>query len=102
MTMVISSSVATIAHSTVPSCWSGSQPETASIQSGQMSVMRHRLPLITATIVSTQNWRRSFRFALLSMGYLLAGILRAIRGFANQHGLDCILGVVGGCLQGHT
>lgn len=46
----------TISHSTVPSCWSGSTPVSASIQSGQTMVSKARMPQKAAS-----GWIKAIR-----------------------------------------
>jgi hypothetical protein len=80
----MSKSPATIIHSTEPLCWSGSQPEIPSIQSGQIGVMAHRIPVTAAVAVSAQKRRRSVLFELMSTGFLLTGCTRAERTFPRM------------------
>jgi len=58
---VATNSPTTIIRSTDPSCWSGSQPDTNSIQSGKTGVMRANRPVIAANPISIQNRGRIFR-----------------------------------------
>jgi hypothetical protein len=50
----------TISHSNEPLCWSGSQPDTASIQSGQKRVTTYRSPVIPPTVTCAERRRGNF------------------------------------------
>jgi hypothetical protein len=50
----------TISHSNEPLCWSGSQPDTASIQSGQKGVTTYRSPVIPPTVTCAERRRGNF------------------------------------------
>jgi hypothetical protein len=58
--MVTANRPITIIHSTDPSCWSGSHPDTNSIQSGKIGVIRANTPVMAAKAISIQNKRRKF------------------------------------------
>jgi hypothetical protein len=48
----------TINRSTEPLCWSGSHPDTSSIQSGNIGVMSAKRPVNEARLISAQKRRR--------------------------------------------
>ena len=58
----------TVSHSNEPLCWSGSQPDIASIQSGQKGVTTYRRPVIPPTVTCAQKRRGIFLIEAFNSG----------------------------------